>query len=226
MPEICIRTTPSGRRQFVRAHSFSHHHSHHHRHHHRERCFDDCAGVSVEQWNNLCDENKNFITRNEALSRDNQTLKTDLQATNQENHRLRVYNQQLASEVEDLRRSLSSDGENADRFRRRLADLRAEADKKEKTIQHLEKDNGILNARVRELTRTVSDGAQRISDLAPWRKRCEDLQAVYEDLKRRYEKARRLLAERTADLRESDAIVDEQRNIIRRHHSRPHYAYV
>ncbi|KAI1076446.1 hypothetical protein F5B20DRAFT_325627 [Whalleya microplaca] len=231
MPKFYISTTTSDRPAFVRSrsHSFSHHHhGHHHWHHHRDRCFEDCAGVTIEQWNSLYNENKDYRTRNETLLRENQTLKADLQ----DNHRLHVINQQLANEVEDLKRSLSNDNSHTDKFRRRVADLKDEVDKKERHIHHLEKDNGILNARVREITRTMSDLQHEISELAPWRKKYNEMQARYESLKCRFDKTSRQLSDREADLQKRDDIIDDLRGIVRRHgllhhhHPRPVYAYV
>ncbi|KAL7624130.1 hypothetical protein AAE478_005687 [Parahypoxylon ruwenzoriense] len=221
MFEYRIRTGPSGRQCFVRSHSFSHHHDDpHHRYHYRTRCFDSCAGISLEQWNILCEQNKNFVASNETLTRDNQTLKSDLEASNQENQRLHAFNQQMIDEVGELRRSRSRDSENSERFRRRVAALKTEVDNKDKEIERLEKENTTLSARVRVLTQTVSDGAQRIveltASLSRWRKRADDFQSSLEDIKSRYEKTRRFLATRTSDLEDSNALVEEQRRVIQR----------
>ncbi|OTA55208.1 hypothetical protein K449DRAFT_438758, partial [Hypoxylon sp. EC38] len=87
MFEYRIKTTPSGRQQFLRSQSFHDHHFHHHHHghHYRTQCFDNCAGISLEQWDALREQNKSFIASNESLTRENQSLKSDLQASTQEN---------------------------------------------------------------------------------------------------------------------------------------------
>ncbi|KAI1506371.1 hypothetical protein F5X99DRAFT_422986 [Biscogniauxia marginata] len=208
MPEY-VRITPSGRQQFVRSHSFSHHHHHHHRSRYLPRCPDNCASISVEQWEKLCDQNKDLFSLKEALTRENETLKNEVQAVNTENIRLRELNQQLDGEVHELRRALSRDGDNTDRFRRRVAALKAELDQKEHALRHLEKENATLGVRVRELTRTVTDQGDEIAALLGWKRRCEDFE-------RRYEKARRSLADHAAELKEYKIVIDEQRYVRRR----------
>ncbi|KAI1403525.1 hypothetical protein F4819DRAFT_484600 [Hypoxylon fuscum] len=221
MFEYRIKTTPTGRQQFVRSQSFSHHHDHHHhRHHFRTRCFDNCAGISLEQWNSLCEQEKTLIASNDTLTRENQTLKGDLQASTQENTRLLAYNQQLADEVDGLRRSHSHDGENTERFRRRVAALRTEVESKDREVHRLERDNDTLATRVRVLSQTVSDHARRIADMSAklvnWQKRADDFQSLWEDMSSRYEKARRMLAASTREVDEKNILIEDQRRLIRR----------
>ncbi|KAI2611514.1 uncharacterized protein GGS25DRAFT_483036 [Hypoxylon fragiforme] len=218
MFEYRYRTSPSGRQQFGRSYSFSHHHDNH-RHHHRPRCFDNCAGISVEQWNSLCQQNKDFIASNDVLSRENQTLKAQLQAAIKENGRLHARNQQLAEEIHGLRRSHSHDGENAEKFRRRMASLRTEIESKEKEIQQLNKKNETFTTRVDVLTQTVSDQHRRISELSKQldrQKRAGDSQALFEDVKARLESIKHILKTRNRELAESNAIVEDQRRTIHR----------
>ncbi|KAI1136822.1 hypothetical protein F5Y05DRAFT_415073 [Hypoxylon sp. FL0543] len=199
MFEYRIKSFPSGRQQFVRSSSF---HDHHHRHHYRTRCFDNCAGISLEQWNGLCEQNKAFIASNEALTRENQSLKSDLQAAALENASLATHNKELVEEVVSLRRSHSHDGETAERFRRRIAALRTELDGKEREIHHLDRENKTLATRVRVLTETVSG-------MYNWEREAERLRALLE-------KTRRLLSARNRELNESEAVVEEQRRRLRR----------
>ncbi|KAI2632482.1 hypothetical protein GGS26DRAFT_77945 [Hypomontagnella submonticulosa] len=217
MLEYCIRTVPA-RQHFVRSHSFSHHHDHH-RHHYRTRCFDNCAGISLEKWNKLCEQNKDLIANNDILSRENQTLKADLQTSTQETSRLVAYSQQLYDELAGLRRSHTHDGENMGRFARRVADLKTEIDNKDKHIHRLEK-------RVDVLTGTVSDTNQEISY---WRGAADDFESRLSDVTRRLEKAKRLLSERARELDQSNAIVEDQRRTIRRLETtlphRRHYSF-
>ncbi|KAI2632176.1 hypothetical protein GGR54DRAFT_634943 [Hypoxylon sp. NC1633] len=223
MFEYRVRTSPSGRQLFERSYSFSHNHDHHdhhhHRHHHRTRCFDNCAGISLEQWNSLCQQNKDFIASNDVLTRENQTLKSDLQVTAQENHRLIASNNQMIDEIESLRRSHSHDGENTDKFRRRITALRTEVEHKDRELRHLEKENATLSTRVGVLSQTIKDQARRISDLTShlfsWQKRSDDFQNLFEDVRSRHEKTKRVLA-RTQELDNGNAIVAEQRRSIHR----------
>ncbi|KAI1372243.1 hypothetical protein F4677DRAFT_268700 [Hypoxylon crocopeplum] len=204
MFEYRVRTTASGRPQFLRSYSFSHHDNHHHHRHHRTRCFDNCAGIALEDWNSLCEQNKDFIARNETLTRENQTLKGDLRTSNQERDRLFTYSQQLKDEIDGLRRSYSHDGDRAARFSRRVADLSTEVEKKDRDIRRLEKNNTILDKRVHVLSDTVSEKNQEISDLA----------SELLGWQRRYEKARRMLEIRTRELDERNLFVDEQHRMI------------
>ncbi|KAI6085601.1 hypothetical protein F4821DRAFT_146031 [Hypoxylon rubiginosum] len=222
MFEYRIKTSPTGRQQFVRSQSFSHHrdHDHHHRHHYRTRCFDNCAGISLDQWNTLCNQNTTLIKDNDALTRENETLKSDLQATTQENGRLLAYNQQMIDEIEGLRRSHSHDGENSERFRRRVAALKTEVEKKDREIHRLEKENDTFAKRVRVLTQTVSDHARRIADmttdLIAWEKRCDKFESLFSEMKSNYEKTKRFLASRMRELDEKNILIEDQVRIIRR----------
>ncbi|KAI0837447.1 hypothetical protein F5Y06DRAFT_297776 [Hypoxylon sp. FL0890] len=201
MFEYRIKASPSGR-PFVRSSSFHDHHHHHHRHHFRTRCFDTCAGISLEQWNSLCEQNKAFIASNEALTRENQSLKDDLEASTQENSTLTSYNKELLDEVVSLRRSHSHDSETTERFRRRIAALRTELDNQDREIGRLDKENKTLATRVRVLTETVSGSYN-------WEREAERLRGLLE-------KTRRMLSARNRELNESEAIVEDQRRRLRR----------
>ncbi|KAI4870539.1 hypothetical protein F4820DRAFT_402551 [Hypoxylon rubiginosum] len=221
MFEYRIKTTPTGRQQFVRSQSFSHHHDHdHHRHHYRTRCFDNCAGISLDQWNTLCGQNKTLIGDNDALTRENQTLKSDLQATSQENGRLIAYNQQMIDEIEVLRRSHSHDSDTTERFRRRVAALKTEVDNKDREIRRIEKENDTFATRIRVLTQTVSDHARRIADMTTdlinWEKRSDKFEGWYNDMKSKFENVRRLVASQTRELDDKNILIEEQRRMIRR----------
>ncbi|KAI0853902.1 hypothetical protein F5Y00DRAFT_257202 [Daldinia vernicosa] len=213
MFEYCIRSCPPGRQQFTRSHSFSHHHDHH-RYHYRTRCSDDCAGISNEKWNSLREQKKGLIERNEVLTRENQTLKYDLQASTQENSRLLTYNQQMLNEIEELKRTRALDAETAERFRRRVQAIKLEVDQKDKDIQGLKKENDILSKRVCVMTETISDQNQRIMN---YKKRQDDYQATLDEVNGRLEKAKRILAARRRDLDERNAQFDEQYRILRRY---------
>ncbi|OTB01028.1 hypothetical protein M426DRAFT_323808 [Hypoxylon sp. CI-4A] len=230
-----IWTYPSspGRPSFSRSRSFTHHnHDHHHHnnqnqnhhhHHHsrsrsRPRCYEDCAGVSLEEWDSLCRQNKDTLASNEVLTRENETLKTDLRVSTEENARLVAANLQLTEDAASLRgRSQSHE----DALRRRITVLSREVEAKDRDVRLLEKDNGTLATRVKVITDTMSDQGRQVKELAAkladWRKTADDFQRLYDDFRGRYEKARRLLAARARELDESAALVDEQRRRLARY---------
>ncbi|KAI2773694.1 hypothetical protein F4815DRAFT_450250 [Daldinia loculata] len=226
MFEYCIRSCPPGRQQFTRSHSFSHHHDHH-RYHYRTRCSDDCAGISIEKLNSLREQNKGLIERNDVLTRENQTLKYDLQASTQENSRLLACNRQMIDEIEELRRTRSLDSETAERFRRRVQAIKLEVDQKDKDIQGFKKENEILSKRVCVMTETISDQNQRIMN---YKKRQDDYQTTLDDVNSRLEKTKRILAARRRDLDERNAQFEEQCRMLHRYEttipSRRRYSFV
>ncbi|KAI0602379.1 hypothetical protein F4775DRAFT_602341 [Biscogniauxia sp. FL1348] len=181
MPEY-VRITSSGRPQFVRSHSFSHHH-HHHRTRYVPRCPENCAAVTVEQWDGLVEQNKGLAESNAALAREKDSLKTELQASGQEASRLRDANAHLHREVHELRQR-PNNSEEVERFRRRVAALKHEVGERDAAVARLERDVGVLNVRVRELSRTVDDKDAEIAAaraaLKGWRRRCDDLERRFE----------------------------------------------
>ncbi|CAJ2511304.1 Uu.00g069290.m01.CDS01 [Anthostomella pinea] len=219
MPEF-VRVTPSGQRQFVRSQSFSHH-QHHSRPHYRPRCPDNCACVTIEQWDNLCDQNRNFLSVNETLTRENRTLKSDLQALNQEVHRLRVFNQQIIDEVQELKRH-PTDEDNVGRYRRRVAELKTEVSGKDHDIRRLEKENGNFKIRVRTLTETVTGKDREIEKLTSlchdWKRDSNHWKERSAEFERRYVKSKRALFTCTTNLRDAMALVEELRHTIRHIH--------
>ncbi|KAI5863567.1 hypothetical protein GGS23DRAFT_540082 [Durotheca rogersii] len=243
-----IRPAPSGRQNFARSRSQYHRHDHHRHNHYQPRCFDNCAGVSVEEWNEVCQRNKTTSGSHEALTRENETLKYEnetlrdnnralkednktlrddnlalkdaLETSAEENKRLQAGAETLVSELEGLRLARSRDSESSERYRRRVAALKADVEGQARELERRGRENGTLSARVRVLTETVSDGARRAADLAAsrdrWRKRADDLQTLLDDLRGRYERARRSLAARSSDLADRDILVEEQRRTIHR----------
>ncbi|KAI1106472.1 hypothetical protein F4804DRAFT_30485 [Jackrogersella minutella] len=212
MFEYIIKTSPLGRQQYVHSHSHRHYDSHH-RHHRRPRCHESCAGVSVEQWDFLHDENKELRISNDALTRENQSLKSDLKSATQENTRLVACNQALSDEVDGLRRSNSHDSMNSERFRRRIAALKTEVDNKERAVHHLEKENGNLATRVSVITDTVSVLTDTVSNLE---RKITNLKDAVFDFRTLYERTKRLLSTRTRELEDSKALVEAQRRTLRR----------
>ncbi|KAI8634374.1 hypothetical protein F5Y19DRAFT_413221 [Xylariaceae sp. FL1651] len=205
MPDF-VRISTTGRPHFVRSQSFSHHH-HQPRHYTRPRCPDDCACVSVDDWNNLVERERSTRSTNEKLARENRALKGDLHASHQENHRLQDCNRDLQGDVDQLRRSHSRDEDISAKFRRRMAALKAEADNKDHIIRELQKESGLLDTRVRELTETVSNQAAEVTQLVD----------EVSDLRRAYKKERHELGVQTEKAREAWSLVDELRRQLARY---------
>ncbi|OTB12042.1 hypothetical protein K445DRAFT_205187 [Daldinia sp. EC12] len=231
MFEYCVRTYTPDRQHFTRSQSFSHHHDHRPRYQYRSRCFDGCAEIPLEKWNSIREQKKDLMERNDVLTRENQTLKNDLQASTQENSRLVAHHQQMLEEIEELRRTRGLDAEAAERFRRRVQTLKMEVDKKDKDILDLRRDNETLSKRVCVMTETISTLHQRISEKAAAnKKRRDDYQKTVDDYTCRLEKARRTLADRRRELDERDALIDEQCRMLRRYETtippRRRYSFV
>ncbi|KAI5925981.1 hypothetical protein F4810DRAFT_618246 [Camillea tinctor] len=192
MPEY-VRITSSGRPQFVRSHSFSHHH-HHHRTRYVPRCPENCAAVTVEQWDTVCAQNTALQDTNGVLTRDKESLKAELAGAAQELARLRDTNARLDSELLDLRRRPAGERE------------------------RLEREVGVLNVRVRELSRTVdvkdAEITNAVTALKGWRRRCEDLERRYERELHHHHRA--------AEGCHKKVIIEEQHRVRRRDPFAPH----
>ncbi|KAI0140499.1 hypothetical protein GGR57DRAFT_425470 [Xylariaceae sp. FL1272] len=155
-----IRISSSGRPYFVRSRSFSHHH-HHPRPHHR-RCSDDCSGKTIEEWNKLVEMERDAVARNEQLAAEKKTLKADFRAVYNDNLRLQERNKELVDALNARRRS---DDHIADNFRHRLVELKNENDAKDVTIDKILKERDRLAARVREISKTLTNQDDEIRNL-------------------------------------------------------------
>ncbi|KAI1457871.1 hypothetical protein F4805DRAFT_426679 [Annulohypoxylon moriforme] len=175
MFEYIIKTSPSGRH---------HHHHHHHDSHYR-------AGITVDKWNGLVEQNHELASSNETLKQENRSLKSELQTVAHENARLFTRNQDLTAEVCSLRRSRSTDSDTAASFRRRIAVL--------------SKENMKLATRVDVLSGTVSNDAREIGD---WRRRADEWKDMYEKIKR-------TLKLKIRDLEDSNRLIEQQRRRLR-----------
>ncbi|KAI2467254.1 hypothetical protein F4781DRAFT_314882 [Annulohypoxylon bovei var. microspora] len=205
MFEYIIKTSPSGR-------NLHHHHHHEHRYRSHPRCSDTCAGVSVEKWNGLVEQNQDLTSSNETLTREAQSLKAELQTAVQENARLSTSNQHLVDEVSSLRRSRSVDSETAAGFRRRIAALNKEVDGKDAEIESLKKKKGYLATRVDVLSETVKSESHAVADLT---KRLLDWQAQAALLRDAYKRYKCLFHASERDLKDSKALVKEQQRMLR-----------
>lgn len=118
-------------------------------HRYVRRCFDGCAGRSVDDWNLLA-------RRVEAFRAENRTLRSDYAAVSQENQRLSAQNEHLLNDNIRLSdRNATQDAHNG-HFTRRIADQEREIRQKDREIRHLRQDNDNLTNRTRELVRDKS----------------------------------------------------------------------
>lgn len=213
--QYVVETLPSGRQQFValkRSRSHHHHHDHHghHGHHHR-----DCANVTVEEWENLVERERNLREVNDSLSRENSTLKTNLYNGDAELRRLQALvphlqreNNALRSDNESLRRSLDAATDHSSGHHH-------EVEKLKKKVRRLEKENEGLLARIRDLTRQCQDAvSDRIVELreaaAAWRRK-------FDDAEDRLIRVRRENYDQAAIIAEQGERLTVYERILRRH---------
>ncbi|KAI1197069.1 hypothetical protein F5X97DRAFT_194518 [Nemania serpens] len=204
MPEYdYFKFSTSGLPRFVRSQSFSHNHNHHHRPRHSRaaaRCPDNCACVTLDDWTALSERERLAHAASEKLARDNRSLKSDLRAAYDETRRLQ-------DEVAQLRGRASRDEDvAAAKFRRRLAELKAEVDDKERALRDLGRAKDLADVRVRELTQTVTDQGVEVSQLA------DDVERLGRALK----KDQLELGVRKEEAREAWSLVNELRRQLRR----------
>ncbi|KAI8955139.1 hypothetical protein F4801DRAFT_376505 [Xylaria longipes] len=157
-----IKISTSGEPRFVRSHSFSHHHRPHYI---RPRCPENCACVTLEEWNNLVERERSTRAANESLTRENRTFKSDTHAVHKDNRRLQASNRELQDEIDQLKAHHSRDEDNTAKFRRRMAAMKAEVENKDLALLDLKKDKDLADIRVRELSQTVTDQSMEITQL-------------------------------------------------------------
>ncbi|RYP04612.1 hypothetical protein DL764_004349 [Monosporascus ibericus] len=210
-----VKSRPSREYEFVRSKSFSfghreHHHHHHDRHHYRRVhiCPKNCAGISCDEWNAVVRENRRLSTLNESTTRQNESLKCELRNAKEEIHRSNAANKLLSEENEQLRSSLSHDGENAEKFRRRVAAMKIELEKKDHTICHLESENASLAAKIRELNDVTGKIAELASEVSYWKKRSAETLDMAKRFETGYDRVLR-------DLDQKEALIDQYRHKIR-----------
>ncbi|KAI0543829.1 hypothetical protein F4679DRAFT_79819 [Xylaria curta] len=162
MPDYDYIKVSTGEARFPRSHSFSHHHR---PRHFRPRCPDNCACVTLEDWNNLVERERSTRSTNDTLTRENQTLKTDIRATIKENRRLQAINRDQHEEIDQLKAHHLRDEDIAGKFRRKMTALNAEIHNKDVALHELKKDKDIADIRVRELSQTVTDQSTEVTQL-------------------------------------------------------------
>ncbi|KAI0452907.1 hypothetical protein F5B21DRAFT_505815 [Xylaria acuta] len=204
MPEYdYIKISTAGEPRFVRSHSFSHHHRPRHI---RTRCPENCACVSLEEWNNLVERERSTRSASETLTRENRILKTDIHTILKDNRRLQGSNRDLQVEIDQLKGHYAHDEDNAVKSRRRIAALKAEIDNKDVALHDLKKDKDLADIRVRELSQTVTDQSAELS-------RLEDEIAL---LNRIHKKDQHDLGVRTEEVREAWSLVRDLQRQLRK----------
>ncbi|EFQ35196.1 hypothetical protein CGRA01v4_01282 [Colletotrichum graminicola] len=215
-----LETSPD-RYQFVSLkRSRSYHDRRHHHHRHRQEpqpqpqpqppthhcCRDDCAHVSREDWNGLVERERKLREVNDVLTRENYSLKCDLQASNTEGQRLsglattlQAENQLLREENASLRCSIENSGGNAAKYLRDLERVRSK-------LAKVERERDGLVARVRELSRHAHHGvSERIEELrrlvSTWERKFDAVEDHNKRLRRDLDAQRTFIAEQGAKIR-------------------------
>ncbi|KAI1358138.1 hypothetical protein F5Y08DRAFT_126633 [Xylaria arbuscula] len=144
MPEYeYIRRTPSPR--FIRSHSFSYQTRPRFC---RLRCPENCACVSLDDWNELSQRERSAREKVEKL-----------RGAHAENRRLKQQLEELSSSHR-LR-----DTEEGVKARRRMTALRADLENKNVELHDLRRDKEVADIRVREISQTLTDKNMEIDDL-------------------------------------------------------------
>ncbi|OLN92199.1 hypothetical protein CCHL11_01386 [Colletotrichum chlorophyti] len=208
-----IETSPDGRHQFVSIkRSRSHHYYDRPRHHHEFRCRDDCARVTRTEWNDLVERECKLREANDGLTRDNYTLKCELQSSDAEGRRLsglvtalQTENQALRDENASLRCSAENAGGHASKHLREIEKLKQKLCKAEK-----ERD-GLLD-RVRELSRHAHHGvSERIEELRrlviAWERKFDVVDDHNKRLRRDIEHQRCIIAEQDDRIRAYERVL-------------------
>ncbi|KAI0437894.1 hypothetical protein F4803DRAFT_536927 [Xylaria telfairii] len=204
MPEYdYVKISTSGEPRFVRSHSFSHHHRPRYT---RPRCPDNCACVSLDEWNSLVERERSTRSANESLTRENRTLKSDSHSTYKDNRRLLSSNRELQAEVDQLKSQHSRDEDTTAKLRRRIAALKAEIDGKDLALHDMKKGKDLADIRVRELSQTVTDQAAEI----------EQVKDDYALLNHMHKKEHHDLGARTEEARQAWSLVRDLQRQLRK----------
>ncbi|KAI0423598.1 hypothetical protein F5Y09DRAFT_207356 [Xylaria sp. FL1042] len=186
--------------RFMRSQSFHHHH----RPRRTTRCREDCACVSVEDWNDMVERERTARATSESLARDKRALKDDVRVLYHENQHLKTSKRELQDEVDQLRGHVCRD-DDVVKYRRRNAALHAEVTDKEVKLHDLRKEKEHLETRVRELSQTVSDQGAEITQL----------QDEIARLKRVHKKDQHDLGVRIEEVREAWSLVSDLQRRLR-----------
>ena len=205
-----VETLPSGKQQFISLkRSRSHHHHHHHDHH-------DHAHITREEWESMLERERHLRETNDALVRDNHVLKASLQSAEAEVHRLsswigpvQTQNNELMAENKALRRSIDNMSDHNAQHHREVEKLRHK-------IHKLERENGELLSRIRDLTRRCEDiASDKIADLTA---KIEAWKLKYDATYDRYVRMRKDYEDQSFVVQEQSERLTVFERILRRHH--------
>ncbi|KAK1534421.1 uncharacterized protein CCOS01_03173 [Colletotrichum costaricense] len=235
-----LETSPDGKYQFVSLKRSRSHHHHRHHHHHEDPapapapcptptpappppppvhhcCRDDCAHIAAPEYNDLLDRERKLREANDALARENYTLKCDLRASDIEGRRLsallisaQAENQLLREDNASLRRTIDSSGGNAGRYLQEVERLRHK-------LQKVERE---LAARLRHghhhhFGHGLGHGvAERIEEL---RRIVRAWEGKYDGVEEQNRRLRRELHEQRCVVAGRDERIREYERILRRH---------
>ncbi|KAM0323000.1 hypothetical protein ACHAQA_009099 [Verticillium albo-atrum] len=203
-----VETSPSGRPQFVTLKRSRSHHHHHPVEH-------DACYVSKDDWKALMERERCLREANDALTRENYSLKCSLQNTDGELRRYQAWVPQLQDRIQalaadnaSLRRSIDSAGGHSEKHYREIERLKQKLLKADKEI-------GCLHDKVRDLLRRAGHGVQD---------RIDDLTGIIHDWKRKFEvldehnvRLRRDLDNRNYVISEQSERIAAYERIMRRH---------
>ncbi|KAL2210345.1 hypothetical protein CC79DRAFT_493442 [Sarocladium strictum] len=148
-----------GNPQFVtckRSHSDGHKHKNHHHYQHNH----DVVKVGRDEWEALKERERTLADSNKSFAYENNTLKANLSATQQELHRL------VHGVIPQLQTQAAAATNDAQRHFREAERQHQQALKLERENKNLRAENGDLRTRVQELRRQL-DGAmgRRVAEL-------------------------------------------------------------
>ncbi|KAI1123500.1 hypothetical protein F5Y10DRAFT_51892 [Nemania abortiva] len=162
-------------------------------HHVRPRCPDNCARVSLDDYNILVESERNARVANDRLAR--------------ENRRLQVSNQDLQDRVDQSRGHHSRE----EKMRRKIEVLRLELEAKDLELRDLKKEKDLADIRVRELSQTVTDQNLEIDRLE------DEIRSLKHVHKKDKHALGERLGERTEQWRQARALVEDLQRQLQRY---------
>ena len=218
--------------QFVLKRSHSHHgHHHHHKHHkHHHHHHDDRADITRDELNALLDRERMLREVNDSLTRENSALKANWQACDAELRRLQPIIPQLQAQIRhlehenrELRRSVDSSGDAAERLRElriKYTRVKNENEGLTQTVRHLQAQlRDAVDDRVGRLLEKVQTLKEEVRE---WMRRYENVSRGYEDQKNRCD---RLRANLDTTLEKNARLEDENERLRRRLYHHGHHLF-
>ncbi|KAK8086221.1 hypothetical protein PG994_001195 [Apiospora phragmitis] len=146
-----VDVSRSGQPGFVRAHSYHHHHHRPNHREHKHKCFDDCCGVPLSEYNRLLAQVQSYQAKNEKLKADKEKLKSSFA----DNDQLKDDNERLEWDKYYLSQNVSAEIGKNDAFKQRIKALEKdvidrghELHEKKADVRGLKRDVGILNTKL------------------------------------------------------------------------------